>query len=233
MTKWIIQEEENDYIPADDDFMNDLLQYGAICGNQYYSEFMPEWFKMLTDSLQLEYMLDDIDHFITDLGMPIEQAVSQTIDAYIDLPVALKQDIITPENAQSIYGALREQYYYPRTETLCQLLSAMTSKKWDYTTIRGYCQRDWNYLYYPEDGTVDTRLIEAIYFGLYRDYSVHVNDFNDENDMGTMRVYDFEDIKDVFKDEFGDLLKDGDTVEIQYISKYVQVPQYKSEMIEL
>ena len=233
MTKWIIQEEENDYIPFDDAYMSGLLQDSAICGNKDYSEFMPEWFKTLTDSTQLEYMLDDIDHFITDLDMPIEQAVSQTLDAYVYIPDALKQDTITPENAQTIYDALRNQYYDSSRETLCQLLSAITSKKWEHTTIRGYCQSDWNTLYYPNDGTVDIGLIEAEYFGLYTDFSVHANDFDDENDIGFMRVYDFEDIKDVFKKDFGDLLKDGDTVETRYIDGYVSVPQYKSEMIEL
>lgn len=233
MTKWIIQQEEIDYIPFDDAYMSGLLQDSAICGNKDYSEFMPEWFKTLTDSTQLEYMLDDIDHFITDLDMPIEQAVSQTLDAYVDIPDALKQDTITPENAQVIYEALRNQYCYSSSETLCQLLSAITNKKWEHTTIRGYCQSDWNILYYPDDGTVDIRLIEAIYFGRYEDYSVHANDFDDENDMGLMRVYDFEDFKDVFKNEFGDLLKDGDTVEMRHIKGYTQVPCYESEMIEL
>lgn len=237
MTKWIIQEEESDYIPFDDDFMNDLLQYSAIFGNKDFSEFKPEWFNVLTDSTQLEYMLDDIDHFITDLGMPIEQAVAQTLDEYlVGLPVALKQGTITPENAQVIYDALKNQYYYSSEKTLCQLLSAITSKKWYYTTIHGYCQSDWNILYYPDDGTVNIRLIEAEYFGLYRDYSVHTNDFDDENYydfVDSMRVYDFDDIKDVFKKEFGDLLKDGDTVEMRNIKGYTQVPCYESETIEL
>ena len=131
---------------------------------------------------------------------------------------------------------MKNQYYYSSSETLCQLLSDMTSKNWYHTTIHGYCQGDWNELYYPDDDTINIRLIESQYFGLYRDYSVHTNDFDDENYydfVASMRVYDFEDFKDVFKNEFGDLLKDGDTVEMRHIKGYTQVPQYKSETIEL
>ena len=232
MTNWIIQELETDCY-CDDVYFQDLLGNCAIYGNKDWRDYTPKWFDTITDYMQLEYMLDDIDHFITDLDMPIEQAVSQTLDAYLDLPVGIKQDNITPENAQVIYDALKKQYYDSSSKTLCQLLSVMTSKKWDYTTICGYCQSDWNILYYPDDGTVNIRLIEAEYFGLYTYYSVHANDFDDENDMGLMRVCDFEDFKDVFKDEFGDLLKDGDTVEMRHIKGYTQVPQYKSETIEL
>lgn len=232
MTKWIIQKEETDYY-CDDVYFQDLLGNCAIYGNRAFKEFMPEWFDTIINATQLEYMLDDIYYFITDLGMPIEQAVSQTLDAYLDLPVAIKQDTITPENAQLIYDALKNQYYYSSEKTLCQLLSAITSKEWDYATIRGYCQSDWNDLYYPDDGTVNISLIEAEYFGLYTYYSVHADDFDDENDMVLMRVYDFDDIKDVFKKEFGNLLKDGDTIEMRRIKGYTQVPCYKSETIEL
>lgn len=233
MTNWIIQELETDCY-CDDMYFQDLLGNCAIYGNRDFKEFMPEWFNNLVVNEQwLEYTIDDIDHFKTDLGMTLIDAVNQALYQDLDLPKDFNQSVATETDAETVYNALKEHYYdFNLTET-CNLLKAVTGKVWDYQTIRGYCQSDWNYLFYLKDGTVNIRLIEAEYFGLYTYYSVHANDFDDENDMGLMRVCDFEDFKDVFKKEFGNMLQDGDTVEMRHIKGYTQVPQYKSETIEL
>ena len=51
--------------------------------------------------------------------------------------------------------------------------------------------------------------------------------------MDSCRVYGFENEMQTFKNALGDLLQDGDTVELRTISGYVTVPKYASNMIEL
>ena len=234
MTNWIIQEENHDYSTMDEMAFQDMLQDCAIYGNKHLGEYVPEWFKTLIDTTQLEYMIDDIDHGVTDLGLSIVQTVKQVRDNYLgDLPIKFRPDVITPDMAKAVYDALKEQYYYDNPTTLCTLLSAITGQEWVVTDIHGYCQSDWNRLYHPDDDTIDIQWIEAEYFGLYTDYSIYSDDDGIKDFVDSCRVYGFENEMQTFKNALGDLLQDGDTVELRTISGYVTVPKYASNMIEL
>lgn len=58
---------------------------------------------------------------------------------------------------------------YPRTDfdkLMTDLLSACEKRIWTHKTIRGYCQRDWQTIYYPVDSYSDDFInyIESLYF---------------------------------------------------------------------
>ena len=49
---------------------------------------------------------------------------------------------------------------------LCKVLSIVTGRKWDWKIIRGYCQSDWNEVFYPVDDWSREALsaFETMYF---------------------------------------------------------------------
>ena len=53
-----------------------------------------------------------------------------------------------------------------------EMLEKLTGKKWTKKCIRGYCQSDWNYIYYAPDYISQEEIteIENFYFGLVSEY---------------------------------------------------------------
>ena len=66
---------------------------------------------------------------------------------------------------------------------ICKVLSIVTRQDYDYTTIRGYCQGDWNEVFYPtnEYSIEDIRTFEAYYFNTGSEWIIHDSDSIPEN----------------------------------------------------
>ena len=66
---------------------------------------------------------------------------------------------------------------------ICKVLSIVTRKEYDYTEIRGYCQGDWNVIFYPVDeyNSSDIRTFEAYYFNTGSEWIIHDSDSIPEN----------------------------------------------------
>ena len=60
----------------------------------------------------------------------------------------------------------------------------MTGKKWDYRIIRGCCQSDWNYIFYPVDEWTreQIEIFEAEYFNTGSEWIIDDGEFDPEND---------------------------------------------------
>ena len=118
------------------------------------------------------------------------------------------------------------KYYDPETEydyETLEELKKVTGKVWDTHTMRGYCQGDWNYLYYVVDEVDkdDIELIENFYMG-------KVTEFEVEEDGDCYHDYVPDDIvwegKKSICDYFG--IKEEDTL-IYEDDGYEKVYRYK------
>lgn len=74
--------------------------------------------------------------------------------------------------------------YLERDENVCAALALLTGKKHNCTIIRGCCQGDWNYIYYPVDeyDLKSIEYLEAEYFNTGDEWRVVPVDKNGEED---------------------------------------------------
>ena len=67
--------------------------------------------------------------------------------------------------------------YRKEKETLCAVLELVTGQKYDYATIRGCCQGDWQYIIYPEEyGREWLDNFETEYFNTGAEWCISEND---------------------------------------------------------
>ena len=57
---------------------------------------------------------------------------------------------------------------------VCRAMELLTGEKWDRTTIRGYCQGDWQDVYFPtaKYSADDLRILEIEYFNLGTEWEI-------------------------------------------------------------
>ena len=69
-------------------------------------------------------------------------------------------------------------------EILCKIFSIVTGQKWDYKIIKGYCQNEWNYIFYPVDEWTQTELnvFEMEYFNMGTEWIIDDGTFNPKYD---------------------------------------------------
>ena len=63
------------------------------------------------------------------------------------------------------------------------MLSIVTRKDYDYTTIRGCCQGEWNEVFYPVDEYTmdDIRTFEVYYFNTGSEWIIHDEEYEPES----------------------------------------------------
>lgn len=154
----------------------------AVCGNRDYKEHCPEVFERIYTVLsvgELAEVLEDcngwkdwyknITEVITDY-LPPEKAKYSTRDIG-----ALKKLVL-----QYAECSRREE-----DSILCAVLSIVTGQEWDCRIIRGCCQSDWNYIYYPvanwSRGALEAFEIE--YFNTGSEWIIDEGKFDPENDI--------------------------------------------------
>ena len=128
----------------------------------------------------------------------------------------------TPE-----YDALDTEYEGP--ETIVVMLSEATGVPYDYTTIRGCCQGDWQYLYYPAGQYNNDALcaIETEYFNTGTEWIVHDEDEAPESpdDINgySMYCYSYSPAEEIARE--GDV--DVADVVLYEFDGYTKTAQYK------
>lgn len=157
------------YLFADDGMGPDYIN---VTGNRHYISRTSPLFDRVYNALEngeLVEALDDIKnslyknatHAINDLLKP-EKARYSTRDIH-----ALKELVNAYTDTRA--GSNGEN------DILCKVLSVVTGRKWDWEIIRGYCQGDWNEIFYPVDDWSREALnaFEAMYFNTGEEWIIH------------------------------------------------------------
>ena len=106
-------------------------------------------------------------------------------------------------------------------EEILQNLKKETGKDYKQRTLRGYCQSDWQNLFFVEGTLTEKQIdyIEAYYFGMVQEYFDTVEEC-------CFIVCDFEDTKTALAEQTGE---DKNNIIIKKITGYIKTPVFEEE----
>lgn len=125
----------------------------TICGNRDYRERWDENFKRVYDALENGELADALDDFERYGGS--EWYKSRTA-AIMDLLWPAHKERYSTKEIRDLCNLIPEYGYGRRNgrdddDVLCDVAAVVLGKRYGKRTIRGCCQRDWNYVFYPAD----------------------------------------------------------------------------------
>ena len=93
----------------------------------------------------------------------------------------------SPDDITALQGLVKAYTQCSRAETnniFCRVLSIVDGKKWGWKIIRGYCQSDWNEIFYPVDDWSREALaaFEIEYFNMGSEWIIDDGEFNPDTD---------------------------------------------------
>lgn len=158
----------------------------AVCGNRDYNSHMPEVFERVYNALEdgelaevLEYPKEWKDWY---------KNATEAINEY--LPPENGKRYST--NAIHALRGLALDYSFcacsKENEIICKVLSIVDGRKWDWQTIKGSCQGDWQEVFYPVDewSREALKTFETEYFNegtewiINDDYSIYCTSWNED-----------------------------------------------------
>lgn len=144
----------------------------AVCGNRDYNERKPGIFdkvKTALDQGELAEVLENINEW-----KEYYSNVTQAINDYIP-PVKGRYSTNAIHALKRLVSEYSTCSRSEENTILCRVLSIVTGKEWDYKTIRGSSQSDWNEVYYPvkEWSKAALDVFEIEYFNEGTEWIVH------------------------------------------------------------
>ncbi len=165
-------------------FDHDYFPNGiAVCGNGDYMEHMPKVFERTLSALNAGDISEAVAHF-----NEWRRWYKNITDVFMDLlPPEHKAKYSTREIKllKSLFLKFPECSSFEENGILCNVLSVVTGKKWDWKTIRGCSQSEWNKIFYPvaEWDAKALRAFECEYFNNGSEWVVDDSEsFNPETD---------------------------------------------------
>lgn len=159
----------------EDEYFNDII---AI-GNKWYSELIDQsqFSKLFNDICKYCIDYDSITYEIDNLKSEYSyyKNATEIINDLLSVKankyqVGQVKKILALENIdKSKYTATRQN---SDDYIICALMSLFTGLNWEKATITGYCQGDWQYIYYPTEiyNSEDIKAFNYLYFGMHMDY---------------------------------------------------------------
>ena len=194
-----------------DEARNETL---AIHGNRNYTDYTFDLFDKALEYIEhetpdLTYYEDERDYIYDIFGQYLQ------IDHCINLTV---------EECREAYSIIEMPDRNTKAE-VCRLLSVLTRRTWDYKTIRGCCQSDWQIIYYDTSWT-DKALeeLETAYFNTGSEWIIE--DAEDETDSWTVYCFSWKD-EDIATELKDTISADEYEFEMLEFDGYTQTPKYK------
>lgn len=206
-----------------------FLESVVVCGNRDYKERTTDVFervKRALESCDIPYEIEKVTDYknatevINDMLPP-----EKTRKKYSTKDIHKLKELV------SEYSTCNRR---DENALLCKVMSIVTGKKWDYKTIRGTCQSDWNYIYYPVDEWDDEGLnnFETEYFNTGSEWIVDDEDYNPKEskplDISGYCIYchswDNDGIRKEIADSAG--VKPEEVV-LYGFTGYTRIPQYE------
>lgn len=204
----------------------------AVCGNRDFNSHTPELFDKV-------YTVLSVGELAKVLEYPKEWA-----DWYKNATEAITE-YLPPENGNrystNAIHALRCLVLdysccacSQENEILCKVLSIVDGREWDWKTIRGSCQGDWQEVFYPveEWSKEDLRQFETEYFNEGTEWIVDDGEFNPETDsplnINGYSIYCTSWNEDGIKQEIADAEGTSpENVVLYAFDGYTKTPQYR------
>ena len=160
------------------EYTDDTFGYITVCGNSRLREYYQPVFKRVYDALnngELCEALEDIKNkggywtgFYKNATEIINDLLPPEKEKYSTRDIGKIKKII--DNYCNCNGSCEDGI-------LCELLEVVTGNEWEYGTIRGCCQGDWNQVFYQvKDWPNGIDCFEIEYFNLGTEWVVHDED---------------------------------------------------------
>ena len=174
--------------PWDDEQLK--IDKAALYGNRSYGRYVFDEFEQVVKALE-EMDWDDVGD---------DRPYSTEQEMLLDYVPPVGRNAYTAEEIEKWKAVC--DLYDGRNRTrdeqaaICAGLTLVMGKEYDYRCLRGCCQRDWNYFYYPVDlyNNDVIRDLEIEYFNLGEEWMIHdeetVPDCPEAVNGYTMYVYD-------------------------------------------
>lgn len=203
--------------------------YINLTGNRDYTERVSLLFGNVRDALYNGDILDEWDG-IRNRGRSL----------YYTWADALR-DIIPPSGRGGEYTRaerlripeIAREYYYGAGEnkSICELLSIVTGQPWECTTLRGCCQSDWQYAFYPANAWNRAQLddFETEYFNTGTEWRICDAE---EPDDAAEYVYTHAWNVDAQRQEIADAIgREPEEIEMFRFSGYTRTACYKEVIL--
>ncbi len=111
---------------------------------------------------------------------------------------------------------------YSEENTITNALNLLTAGNWECHTIRGYCQGDWQDIYYntKEYSKNDIELFTIEYFNMGEEWIIHPDDDEEE----TTSIYTHNEPRAEIAEAFGVALED---IELYLFDGFTKIAKYK------
>ncbi len=145
--------------------------YINIAGNRSYNEHVSLLFENVRDALERGTIGDE--WYDIQRG---ESAYDTWADALSDIIPPSGRGEYTRAERLKIPEIATDYYYGSRgNQCICDLLEIVTGKEWECRTLRGCCQSDWVYAFFPADAWTPETLeaFETEYFNTGTEWEIH------------------------------------------------------------
>lgn len=204
----------------------------AVCGNRDYIVHLPELFEKVQAVLEqgelaevLEYPKEWIEEF---------KNITEAITEY------LPRNMVKKYSTNAIHSLRRLVIDYSCTvcscknEILCKVLSIVDGRKWNFQTIRGSCQSDWQEAFYPVDEWSREALqqFETEYFNEGTEWIIDDGEFCPKTDsplnINGYSIYCTSWDEDGIKKEIAshERVRKEDVI-LYVFDNYIKIPQYR------
>ena len=169
------------------EFIGDIFNYDeafseiSVCGNRDYLERKTAVFERVYEVLRSGDLAEALEKVGEEYSWykTATEAINDYLRRYDGKPYSTN-DIHTLKSLVEEYQTCRSD---EENRIICAVLSLVTRKEYDYTTIRGCCQGEWNEVFYPVDkySIEDIRTFETYYFNTGSEWIIHDSNEEPEN----------------------------------------------------
>lgn len=205
----------------------------VVCGNRDFKERKTAVFTLVENALDngdLQEALEDLE--IGGYYSAFYESAREAIEEF--LPASMgeySQDDIT-----ALQGLVKAYTQCSRAETnniFCRVLSIVDGKKWGWKIIRGYCQGDWNEIFYPVDDWSREALaaFEIEYFNTGSEWIIHDEENTPEGpeDISGYSCYIVADTEEGIRKELAAVAGCAPSDLVLYVFEgYTHIPKYKA-----
>lgn len=189
--------QNGDYLLTEDEYFQTCV---AIHGNDRLKGFNDNLIK------DVESKIDDIIYIFDNFSNSNYKNFSAACNDILYQGTTHKP--YSPRQVHKIKEFCKNYDYKNAKNNNCFILSLLTGREWDYITIRGCCQSEWNILYYTDDITAEKRdYIECVYFNMGSEWIIHDSETEPEtaDDVNGFTHYCADYKTDKIKQEIGSI----------------------------
>lgn len=193
-------------IPFEQQIFDPIEDWGfegnfAIEGNKRLSSFChSKAFQKIKETLEDGEIFDALDSMEEEgncYWLPYSKYSFQVIQEYLPKENGSRYSI---KELLALKKALNDWSRDCDDDYFTDILSIVTSKDWEVTTIRGYSQSDWNNIFYVKN-EIDIETIAAAYFGMWSEWAIEKG-AEDEIGVCYQILDNVDDIKEYFANIF-------------------------------